>query len=283
MRRSRLPLLQCPIGCAGELGLIETEGTGEHIEAGTLECRACGACYSIEQGIPRMLPLDLSEPEHPVVALDPVEAERKLSEMRARDDQVGDYDRMWYLNLFGKLEVPAMLRRLDLRPEHELLEAGCGTGRLTREFASRCRNLMAVDFSWESILACAAKLRRDGVQNVDLVQADICRLPFRGGAFDRAVSCQVLEHIPTADSRSAAVADIARVTRPGGVLAISAYQYSALTRWFGPKEGEHAGGIYYYRFRRKELHDMLSASWTVDRMTGALVYHFMARCRKGEK
>jgi ubiquinone/menaquinone biosynthesis C-methylase UbiE/uncharacterized protein YbaR (Trm112 family) len=280
MRRECLPRLQCPIGCSDPLQLQEQEGTPERIETGTLACGGCGARYPIERGIPRMLPPDLSGTKAPDLALDPLEAERKLSEMRARDEQVAAYDRMWYLNWFGKLETPATLRRLDLQPRHDLLEAGCGTGRLTRQFASRCRSMVSVDFSWESLLVCSEKLRRTGVTNVDLVQADICRLPFRSETFDRAISCQVLEHIPTVASRAAAVQSIARTTTPGGTLVLSAYQYSALTRWFGPKEGEHAGGIYYYRFRRRELQELLSTAWSVQEITGALVYHFIARCRK---
>lgn len=279
MHRERLSLLRCPTGCAGELELEERSGTPQRVHAATLHCRACGAQYPIEEGIPRLLPPELVDQAAPPAA-DAIEAARKLSEMRARDEQVSDYDRMWYLNLFGRLEVPATLSRLDLRQEHTLLEAGCGTGRLTKQFAALCRSMVSVDYSWESIRVCAAKLRRDGIDNVDLVQADICRLPLQSEAFDRAVSCQVLEHIPTAASRSAAIDSIARVTKPGGTLVLSAYQYSAFTRWFGPKEGEHPGGIYYFRFTRRELRDLLAQSWSVDRVTGALVYHFIARCRK---
>ncbi len=205
---------------------------------------------------------------------------RKRSEMRARDEQTEDYDRMWYLNLFGLLEVPATLRHLNLSSEHTLLEAGCGTGRMTGQFARRCKRLVSVDYSWKSLKSCRTKLQRRGIKSVDLIQADICHLPFREQAFDRVVSCQVLEHIPTPASRQAAICDLARVLRPGGNLAISAYQYSLMMRLFGRKEGEHAGGIYFYRFEREELRRLLSSAFEVRSMTGALVYHYIARCVK---
>jgi ubiquinone/menaquinone biosynthesis C-methylase UbiE/uncharacterized protein YbaR (Trm112 family) len=284
MNESLLQWLRCPSGCEGPLGLHVERLVDGDIYSGALCCAGCSRVYPIEEGIPRMLPQELSAPPNSPSEGEGVEATtRKLSEMQARDAQVEEYDRMWYLNLFGLVEVPAMLLNLSLASDHLLLEAGCGTGRMTRQFAGRCRRLISVDFSWESLRVCAAKLRRAGVRNVDLVQADICHLPLKTDAFDRVVSCQVLEHIPTPESRSAAVGDLARVLRPDGNLAISAYQYSLLMRLFGEKEGEHAGGIYFYRFDREELHTLLGRHFRVEGMTGALVYHYIARCRKGRE
>jgi SAM-dependent methyltransferase len=115
---------------------------------------------------------------------------------------------------------------------------------------------------------------------VTLVQADLCSLPFRDETFHRVVSCQVLEHVPGEAAREQAVEQLSRVLRQGGKLCLSAYQYGPFTRGFGPKEGEHAGGIYYFRFRREELRSLLSRAFRVERMTGALLYHYIAQCRK---
>jgi SAM-dependent methyltransferase/uncharacterized protein YbaR (Trm112 family) len=314
MHESLLEWLRCPSGCEAQLGLHADSRDGGRVLTGTLCCTGCGRTYPIEEGIARMLPGDLTPGPFPAregvpgrntdasaSPFPPGEAReagkgvgglggnpprqahatvRKLTEMQARDEQVEDYDRMWYLNLFGLVEVPAMLLHLSLGQEHTLLEAGCGTGRMTRQFAERCKRLVSVDFSWESLRVCAAKLRRAGGRNVDLVQADICHLPFKTGAFDRVVSCQVLEHVPTPESREAAIEDLARVLRTGGNLALSAYQYSLLMRLFGEKEGEHDGGIPFFRFDREELRSLLARHLVVEGMTGALVYHYIARCRK---
>jgi hypothetical protein len=75
-------------------------------------------------------------------------------------------------------------------------------------------------------------------------------------------------------------ADQTRVACSGGDIVLSAYKHSLFTRLFDKKEGAHAGGIYYYRFHRRELHTLLSEYLTVQRMTGALVYHYLVRCRK---
>jgi ubiquinone/menaquinone biosynthesis C-methylase UbiE len=151
---------------------------------------------------------------------------------------------------------------------------------MTPTFARRCRSLLAVDFSLESLRVCRGKLEAAGMTNVDLIQADVCALPFRSELFSKVVSCQVLEHIPTPESRNRMVAELARVARSGGGIVLSAYQHSLFTRLFGQKEGAHDGGIYYYRFHRRELRDLLAGALEVQGMTGALVYHYLVRCRK---
>jgi ubiquinone/menaquinone biosynthesis C-methylase UbiE len=254
------------------------EGEKDQIETGLLYCTTCDRAYPIENGIPRMLPIALTDRKHPPRD---VSIARKWSEMHARDEQVTAYDRMWHLNLFGLLEIPMTLHQLALAPDHLLLEAGCGTGRMTHSFAVRSRRVVAVDFSWYSLCACTAKLQKSGVDNVDLIQADICHLPFSSALFDRVVSCQVLEHIPTPAARERAVEELGRVMRADGNLVLSAYRYSWITRLFSQKEGEHTGGIYFYRFTRKELHALLSQFLKVEAISGALIYHYTARCRKG--
>jgi ubiquinone/menaquinone biosynthesis C-methylase UbiE len=254
---------------------VRTEGV---IERGVLTCPGCGSRYGIESAIARMLPGGLGD--QTVVETASEEVERKRSEMAARDAQVEDYDKMRGLAMFSHIEIPVTMKMLDLQPNDLLLEAGCGTGRMTLRFAAACKDQMAVDFSFESLRVCRRKLVAAGVRNVDLVQADVCALPFRSERFDRVVSCQVLEHIPTPDSRERMISEIARTVKPGGRVVLSAYQHSLFTRLFGHKEGEHEGGIYYYRFHRPELRALLGRHLKVEQITGALVYHYLARCHR---
>ena len=264
MHPSLLPLLRSP-ETGGLLTLDIHEASGEDIAAGALQDEA-GHTYPIEGGIPRLLPREMRG--------------EQLSEIAARDAQVGDYDRMAFLNWFGKVEIPLTRRTLGPQKTDRLLEAGCGTGRMTPMLSGDVRQLVAIDFSFESLRVCQSKLKAAGVTNTHLVQADLCRLPFAGGVFDRVVSCQVLEHVPGPDARAAAVQALARVLKPGGALILSAYKHSLLTRAFGQKEGMHDGGIPFFRFTRAELRETLGAKFQVHSVTGALVYLYLARCSR---
>ncbi len=264
MHPNLLPLLQSPDD-GSLLTLTVTEQDGEDVQTGVLT-DASGHTYPIESGIPRLLPGALLEAQK--------------SEIAARDVQVADYDRMAFLNAFGKVEIPMTCRALSPQSGDRLLEAGCGTGRMTPTLAGRVRELVAIDFSFESLRVNARKLRAAGVTNVHLVQADLCHLPFVNTAFDRVVSCQVLEHVPGETARQKAVSELARVAVADAALVLSAYQHSPLTRAFGEKEGEHEGGIPFFRFTRSELRAALSTAWDVQGVSGALVYLYLARCQK---
>jgi len=61
---------------------------------------------------------------------------------------------------------------------------------------------------------------------------------------------------------------------------LSAYKHSLWTRLFGRKEGDHEGGIPYYRFDAGELRSVLSTGFDVNTITGALVYIYITRSVK---
>ncbi|HEY3332989.1 MAG TPA: methyltransferase domain-containing protein [Capsulimonadaceae bacterium] len=258
-----LPLLACP-DCRE--GLVLRAGAvydHDDIDEASLECLACERTFPVHQGILRAMPSTLL-------------AEQE-SEIKARDEQVDQYEGMWYLNLFGKVEIPMTLRRLAPNRGHLMLEAGCGTGRMTPHLADRVKHLVSVDFSFESLRVNSVKLKTAGVTSVDLVQADLCNLPFRPDMFDRVVSCQVLEHIPGPGARAKAIECLSGVARRGATVVISAYQHSLLTR---EKEGSHDGGIPFFRFTRSEFRELLASRMRVDSVTGKLVYIYLARCTK---
>ena len=274
MRPALLSYLACP-ECLGDLTLganstpdeievdeIEVDEIEvDEIEDGSLSCAGCAMEYPIENGIPRLMPREILDAQK--------------SEIAARDAQVGDYDAMWFLNLFGRVELPMTLRRLQISPTDAILEAGCGTGRMTHEFAARAREVVAIDFSFQSLCANRQKLQKAGIGNAHLLQADLCKLPFKGKVFDRAASCQVLEHVPTPSAREAAVRSISRALKPGSTAVISAYQH---TIWTREKQGEHEGGIPFFRFTRPEFQSLLASAFRVESITGALVYLHLARC-----
>ena len=100
------------------------------------------------------------------------------------------------------------------------LDVGAGPGALTAEIARRAgpANVVAVEPSEPFAQACRAR-----VPGVEVVEAGAEALPLPNDAFDATLSQLVLNFI---DDAPAAVREMARVTRPGGLIAGCVWDYS---------------------------------------------------------
>jgi ArsR family transcriptional regulator len=116
----------------------------------------------------------------------------------------------------------AVLRVLGSAHIDGLLDAGTGTGRMLELLAPHIRRGIGVDVSPEMLAIARDRLERAGAQHCQIRLADIYRLPFRTATldtgFDAALFHQVLHYL---DEPQAAVAEIARVLKPGGRLLIA--------------------------------------------------------------
>ncbi len=98
-----------------------------------------------------------------------------------------------------------------------LLDIGCGTGGLLERLAPRMEEGLGVDASRDMLALARTRLAERGLSHVAVRQADMYRLPIGDAAFD-AVTLQMVLHY--AEDPAAALAEAARVLRPGGVLVV---------------------------------------------------------------
>ncbi|GGT06623.1 class I SAM-dependent methyltransferase [Streptomyces chromofuscus] len=99
------------------------------------------------------------------------------------------------------------------RQTRRLLDVACGTGIVTRRLASARAGMRVTGVDLTYAMARQAAARLPGA----VVLADCRRLPFRDGEFDAVTSVWLLHLLQRPEHVRAAVAECARVLRPGGV------------------------------------------------------------------
>ena len=116
-------------------------------------------------------------------------------------------------------------RRFAAGPGDRVLDVGCGGGRHAFEAYRRGAHVVAFDHDagqLSPVSGMFAAMRAEGEARppaaAATVTGDATAMPFPDGAFDRVIAAEILEHVP--DDRRA-LAEIARVLRPGGLAAVT--------------------------------------------------------------
>jgi SAM-dependent methyltransferase len=115
--------------------------------------------------------------------------------------------------------------KFPIAPGDRLLDLGCGGGRHAFEAYRRGARVVAADLNVGDLTqvgAMFAAMREAGEASPPAaavaLRCDGTSLPFGDGAFDKVIAAEILEHVPD-DQR--AMAEVARVLRPGGVAAVT--------------------------------------------------------------
>jgi len=104
----------------------------------------------------------------------------------------------------------------SVEPNETVVDLGCGSGALLERLLPRTGSTIGVDYS-QAMLAEARRALGDRVAQVDLRIGSLEHLPLADESVDLAVAYMVCHHLPTP---SEALADAARVLKPGGRLLI---------------------------------------------------------------
>jgi len=153
--------------------------------------------------------------------------DKKPGDVAAMFDAIaGRYDLLNDILSGGQVRLwrRAVARITGARPGERVLDLAAGTGTSTLTFAAAGADAVACDFSLGMLRAGKSRLDHTGTSGVSFVAGDALRLPFRDGAFDAVTISFGLRNV--ADT-SAALAEMRRVTRPGGRLVVC--EFSTIT------------------------------------------------------
>jgi SAM-dependent methyltransferase len=115
-----------------------------------------------------------------------------------------------------------------LRPDHRLLDVGAGPGTITADLARLVRQVVAVEIDDDAAQITRAGVAEAGATDVEVIVGDVHALDLDDDSVDVAHAHQVLQHV-TDPVR--ALREMARVTRPGGVVAVRDSDYAAFA-WY---------------------------------------------------
>ncbi|MGH7467398.1 MAG: methyltransferase domain-containing protein [Longimicrobiales bacterium] len=195
-----LEVICCP-ACRGDL----TYDMG----AQELHCSPCAFTYPIIEGIPVLFPTNVKA---------------RFQELFHRfwdsEERAAVYDRFVegaqsMMDMHTHLgEVQTTMEVLGPLSNQRILDCGCGNGRFFEQYP---RGVVAfgIDASLNLLRICKQKGRC-----TRLVCGELEHLPFKTGAFDRALSVRVIQHLR---QQADAVAEMARVLRPSGEMIMHCY------------------------------------------------------------
>jgi SAM-dependent methyltransferase len=154
----------------------------------------------------------------PALQHDQLRLDRRLRERRSGAEDffagaAGDWDRLraeWYGTGFGASALLALLP-----PDWTVADLGCGTGSLAAALAPEVARVVGVDQSADMLRS--ARRRTAGLGNVELRRGTLEALPLEDASCDAALLVLSLGWV--ADP-ARALAEAARVVRPGGRLAL---------------------------------------------------------------
>jgi SAM-dependent methyltransferase len=146
------------------------------------------------------------------------------------DFQGAEYDRNAFA-LGTAQEIAHLREALDLDAAGLVVDVGCGTGRHSRALADLAVPIIGVDLSAGLLRAASA-----AGSSARFVQADARRIPLRDGVADAVLClCQGGFGItPGGDER--VLAELVRVLRPGGRLALTAFSLGFALRYLAPDD-----------------------------------------------
>ena len=157
--------------------------------------------------------------------------------------------------------------RLGIGPSVKVIDVGCGAGRHAFEAYRRGAEVVAFDRdaselrSVDTILHAMAETgEAPAAASAKVVLGDALSLPYADETFDCVIASEILEHIPQDD---AAIAELIRVLKVGGTLAVSVPRWlPERLCWLLSDEYHSNEGGHVRIYRASELRDKIIGGGT---------------------
>jgi ubiquinone/menaquinone biosynthesis C-methylase UbiE len=132
-------------------------------------------------------------------------------------EHAGEWDRIRALHIAESQVEAAVDQALGSGPFTLLVDLGTGTGRMLELFALRATRALGFDLSRDMLGYARMKLERAGLAHAQARHGDLYNIPLPDGAADAVILHQVLHFL---DDPAAAIAEAARLLKPGGKLLV---------------------------------------------------------------
>ena len=161
-----------------------------------------------------------------------------------------------------------VIAKLNVRPEHRLLEIGFGTGLLLLPLAEIVREAVGIDHP-----ACVERLRDRTPQNVLLLEGRWPNMFKPTGTFDRVLAYNVLQYLESRSEAWVFIRAAADMLAPGGMLLLGALpNVNAAARFRGSRAGREFDSRWRERLatdgveveRAREIFQQAPPQWTID-------------------
>jgi ubiquinone/menaquinone biosynthesis C-methylase UbiE/uncharacterized protein YbaR (Trm112 family) len=224
MKKNLVPILACPV-CLSPLELKIQEEENDEVIEGSLKCNKCERLYTIQEKIPRMIPIipsnysdfdpflknrfntaSFEKLENILKHQDVKEANITYHDLAA---EMYDEENAIVYNSYNQSRIDKCLKYFSKMTKHTcLLDIGCGTGNVLKFGKKYYQTALGVDVSINM-------LKKGSDLGLDVIQADAQFLPFKSETFDTISLFSVLHHIY---DYSATFKEIQRTLARGGFV-----------------------------------------------------------------
>ncbi len=122
----------------------------------------------------------------------------------------------YWTNQIRQRLLEDVVEKLELSPEHHVLDVGCGTGMMLRQIAPRVAQITGVDFSERMVELAERHLPGNAIVQRENAES----LPFKNEAFNRVLCYNVILNFPDDNFTFGVLTELVRITRKRGLILV---------------------------------------------------------------